>query len=72
MANTAHGGNSYWYITRKSYVVYQIISTHLFSNYEDITLIVFLSRCSLWCPNFQVATFLQPFSGVGIVSLNDV
>ena len=72
MANTAHGGNSYWYITRKSYVVYRIISTHLFSNYADITLIVFLSRCSLWCPNFLDATFLQPFSGVGIVSLNDV
>ena len=72
MANPAHGGNSYWYITRKSYVVYRIISTHLFSNYADITLIVFLSRCSLWCSNFLDATFLQPFSGVGIVSLNDV
>ena len=65
MANTAHSGNSYWYITRKSYVVYRIISTHLFSNYADITLIVFLSRCSLWCPNFLDATFLQLFSGVG-------
>ena len=54
MANTAHGGNSYWYITRKSYVVYRIISTHLFSNFADITLIVFLSRCSLWGPKFSI------------------
>ena len=28
--------------------------------------------CSLWRPNFLDATVLQPFSGVGTVSLNDV
>ena len=52
MANPAHGGNSYWYITPKSYVVYRIISTHLFSNYADITLIVFWVAALFGAPIF--------------------
>ena len=52
MANTAHGGNNYWYITRKSYVVYRIISTHLFSLAPQ-----FSRRHSFatvfWCWNFE-------------------
>ena len=54
LANTAHGGNSYWYITRKSYVVYRIIiSTHVFSNHADITLIVFFESLLSLAPQFS-------------------
>ena len=73
LANPTHGENSYWYIIRKSCVECRItISNHLFSKYAGLILLVFLSGFSFWHPNYLDATYLQPFDGVEIVSLNDV
>ena len=48
------------------------MSNHLFSKYAGLILLVFLSGFSFWHPNYLDATYLQPFDGVEIVSLNDV